>query len=132
MSDSGFMQANLQKWARIEFLEAVRALPDRDPIPQEVWSLSRHAFAGRTAEGRFYVAEAWCDNPAVIAAKVATAEQLCRQGYRIGALPTKMSTRDPRTRRPFVVVPPGSEVRPRVLFDRLLEAAYRGVDNFEF
>jgi hypothetical protein len=80
-------------------------------------------------DGVFGVIETWCDSAGVIQSMARIASELRRQGYRVAFLPTAMSTRCVGQRRPAIVVPPGSNVDPRALAERLAKSGFQGVEG---
>jgi hypothetical protein len=100
-----------------------------ESLSNAVARLSRHGFAGRTADGLFGVAEVWCNHAGVVDAKRMVALELIRNGNRIAVLPTAFSTRAVGQRQPYVIVPPGSNVDPRQIYAALVAAKFEGVSD---
>jgi hypothetical protein len=116
--------------ARKRFMRAVGARIDRGslayslaPVNGLIATLSRHFWAGRTAAGSFCVSEVWASPFEV---RIAAMRSLRALGWRVALLPTRFSTRAVGERQPVVLVPPGSDVDPKVIHSALEAANFEG------
>jgi hypothetical protein len=116
-----------------DFLRLVdaRKVNVRDTKLDEAASrISKHWFTARSSKGRFAVAEAWCNNATVVAAKAKEANELRRREFKVQFLPTKFSTRWVGERQPVIIVPPGSLVDPYEILTALQTARFKGVKGY--
>jgi hypothetical protein len=86
-------------------------------------TVSRHVWAGRTADGSFCVAEVWVQPFDV---RIEAMRSLRALGWRVAFLPTRFSTRAVGERQPVILVPPGSDVDPKAIHAALEAANFEG------
>lgn len=118
--------------AKREFLRVVGARLVRDYIEMLDRACAKFLgrwFLGRTKDGVFGIGESWCDYASATQGMARIAFELRRQGYRVAFLPTAQSTWCIGERRPVIVVPPGSDVDPRALAERLAKSGFQGVEG---
>ena len=118
--------------AKREALRAVGARLVRDHIEVLDRACAKFLgrwFLGRTRDGVFGIGESWCDYASATQGMARIAFELRREGYRVAFLPTAQSTWCIGMRRPVIVVPPGSDVDPRAIAERLAEAGFQGVEE---
>jgi hypothetical protein len=124
--------------ARAEIMRLVGAR--RAPEPVTIRACPRygalgplldHSFCGRTSDGVFIIGETWCIGWGAGGSYFAIARQAVKLGFKISPLPTAFSTRWVGERRPVVIVPPGSDVEPQVIYAALVEGNFKGVHTYE-
>lgn len=127
--DAWYRQTEVAKREVLRTVGARLVCEHVEAVDRACMRFGRHWFVGRTKDGVFGFSETWCDSAGVIQDLAQVASELRRQGYRVAFLPTAMSTWCIGERRPVIVVPPGSNVDPRALAERLAKSGFQGVEG---
>lgn len=102
----------------------------QDPRYSALGLLLDHSFCGRTPDGVFIIGETWCRGWDAGGSYFSIAREATTLGFKISLLPTSFSTRAAGERRPVVIVPPGSDVDPRAIYDALVAGSFKGVATY--
>lgn len=102
----------------------------QDPRYRIVRALMDHTFCGRTRDGVFMISETWRRGWDAGGRYFPIAREATKLGFKIALLPTRCSTRWAGERRPIVIVPPGSNIDPRAIFDALIAGNFKGVPTY--
>ena len=117
-----------QAGAKRRFMRCVgaRSASTQGWQPPGLGNLGRHFFGGYTPSGKFIVVEMWSP---IFACRAKVLALLVASGWRVALLPTRFSTLAIGRRQPIVLVPPGSDVDPKMILAALEAANFEGCSN---
>ena len=95
------------------------------------YALMDHWFCGRTQSGLFIVSETWREGWHAGGWYHDIAKQLLRLSFRVAVLPSGFSTREAGIRQPAIIIPPNSDVDPYAIYQRLVNAHFKGAHSYE-